>query len=122
MAAQTDDGTISGYVTDASGSAVPNAKIALRIPLLRLLLNSDQQRYFYTFRFVIPGTYEIDVEAAGFQREVHPEVIVQVAQSVNMLLPEWIPDRAFPGPKLNSLILIPVHPGQVAPAVLDQVT
>ncbi len=81
--AQTGDGTVSGNVTDASGSGVPNAKVTLKNSGTQVGIDTRTTGTgFYTFQFVVPGTYEVSVEAAGFQREVHPDITVQVAQSV----------------------------------------
>jgi outer membrane receptor protein involved in Fe transport len=81
--AQTGDGTVSGYVTDPSGSGVPAAKVALRNSGTQVAVNTETNSTgFYTFQFVVPGTYQVSVEAPGFQREVHPDIHVEVAQSV----------------------------------------
>ncbi len=83
LGAQTGDGTVSGYATDASGSGVPNAKVILKNSGTQVAVNTQTNGTgFYTFQFVVPGTYEISVEATGFEREVHPDVHVEVAQSV----------------------------------------
>lgn len=83
LAAQTSDGTVSGYVTDPSGSPVANAKVALTNSGTQVAVATQTNSTgFYTFQFVIPGTYQVTVEAAGFQKETHPDVHVQVAQSV----------------------------------------
>ncbi len=83
LGAQTADGTVSGNVTDPSGSGVPNAKVTLKNSGTQVAVNTQTNGAgFYTFQFVVPGTYQINVEATGFQREVHPDVHVEVAQSV----------------------------------------
>jgi carboxypeptidase family protein len=81
--AQTSDGTISGFVFDPSGSGVPNAKVTLKNSGTQVAVNTQTNGAgFYTFQFVVPGTYEVSVESTGFQRQVHPDLHVQVAQSV----------------------------------------
>jgi len=81
--AQTGDGTVSGYITDPSGSGVPNAKVTLKNSGTQVGIDSQTNGTgFYTFQFVVPGTYEVSVEATGFQRQVHPDIHVAVAQSV----------------------------------------
>src|SRR5689334_12345367 len=81
--AQTSDGTISGFVFDPSGSGVPNAKVTLTNSGTQVAVNTQTNGAgFYTFQFVVPGTYEVTVESTGFQRQVHPDLHVQVAQSV----------------------------------------
>ena len=39
--AQTGDGTVSGYVTDPSGSGVPNAKLALTNSGTQVTVNGE---------------------------------------------------------------------------------
>lgn len=60
--------TLSGVVTDPSGAVVANAKITLRNSDSGDVRNSqtDSQGY-YSFASVPVGTYDITVEAAGFQ-------------------------------------------------------
>lgn len=83
LGAQTADATLTGYVNDPSGSAVPNAKVTLTNSGTGVAVsNSTNQSGFYSFPYVLPGTYEITVEAAGFQRQVHPNLLVQVGLSV----------------------------------------
>ncbi len=83
LSAQTADGTVSGYVNDPSGSGVSNAKVTLTNSGTQVSVNSQTNSTgFYTFQFVIPGTYQVAVEATGFQRAVHPDIHVDVAQSV----------------------------------------
>ncbi len=83
LVAQTADGTVSGYVSDASGSSVPNAKVTLTNSATQVAVGTQTNGTgFYTFQYVIPGTYQVSVEATGFQREVHPDIHVEVAQSV----------------------------------------
>ena len=80
---QTSDGTVSGFVTDPSGAGVPNAKVVLTNTATQVAVNTQTNSAgFYSFQYVIPGTYQISVEAPGFQKMVHPNVQVQVAQSV----------------------------------------
>ncbi len=83
LPAQTADGTVSGNVADPSGSGVPNAKVTLKNSATQVAVSTETTGTgFYTFQFVVPGTYEVRVEAPGFQAQVHPDIHVEVAQSV----------------------------------------
>src|ERR1035441_4889559 len=73
--AQEFRGTISGLVTDATGSTVPGAKVTVtetqtgtRIPTVSD--NSGQ----YTAAFLLPGEYEINVQSAGFKAAIRKGV------------------------------------------------
>ncbi len=83
LGAQTADAIVSGYVTDPSGSAVPNAKVTLTNSATQVATTTQtNQAGFYNFPYVVPGTYEIGVDAVGFQHETHPAVTVSVGLSV----------------------------------------
>lgn len=83
LGAQTGDGTVTGNVTDPSGSGVPNAKVTLTNSATQVAVTDQTNGTgFYSFQYVIPGTYQVSVEATGFQRQVHPNIRVDVAQSV----------------------------------------
>jgi hypothetical protein len=85
VAAQEYRGTVRGVVTDPTHAVVPGAKVTL------LNINTNVERTvrtdsggFYLFDFVIPGTYRVTVEAAGFQKYVQENVIVQVKGDVTV--------------------------------------
>src|SRR5664279_560030 len=70
-------GTISGAVTDPSGAGIPGAKVTVtetqtgtRIPTVSD--NSGQ----YTAAFLLPGDYDINVQAPGFKAAVRKGVHV----------------------------------------------
>src|SRR5262245_19387615 len=74
--------TVSGTIIDASGAAVPNAKVEL--------LDNDTQAKFttttgddghYTFSTVRPGSYKITVTANGFRQAIISSVKVEVGKS-----------------------------------------
>lgn len=66
--AQSDLGTISGYVKDPSGATVPNAKVIVRnlSGLERQASTNDSGSY--TITNIPSGTYTISIEAAGFKK------------------------------------------------------
>ncbi len=82
-------GSISGRVSDPADAPVPNASVKIT--------NSDTGATtsaattsdgFYSVRFLLPGTYTVEVSAQGFQKVVQPNVVVTVAGSptVNLSL------------------------------------
>src|ERR1700730_4184176 len=66
--AQSERGTISGRVVDASGSAVPNAEVQLinqatgNIQKITTESSGD-----FVFTSVLPGVYTVSVTAPGFK-------------------------------------------------------
>lgn len=68
LSAQAIFGTLTGVVNDPSGAVVANAKVSLRDAASgsERTTTTDSQGY-YTFASVPVGTYDLSVEAAGFQ-------------------------------------------------------
>jgi len=67
--AQSDLGSITGYVKDPSGATVPGAKVTVRnsqTGLERQVTTNESGRYMVTN--VPPGMYSITIEASGFKK------------------------------------------------------
>jgi hypothetical protein len=82
--AQVAGGTLSGMITDPSGSAVPKAQVSVKNTATgiasSLETNSDG---YYTALNLIPGVYEVTVSAAGFNTGVKSGIVINVgAQSL----------------------------------------
>jgi hypothetical protein len=83
--AQTVYGSIVGTVTDATGGAVPGAKVTLTN-------NGTNERRDaaadgagnYQFLNLLPGDYKVEVEQAGFKHFVRPQVTIQVQAAVRI--------------------------------------
>jgi len=85
LSAQESRGTIRGEVTDPTHAVVPNAKVTLHnvgtgVELTKQVDTSG----FYVFDPVIPGTYRIVVESAGFEKFVQENVVVQTASDITV--------------------------------------
>ncbi len=69
LLAQSPLGTVTGLVTDPSGSAVPNASIRLKNTATNVESSSaSNDAGVYLFANVLPGDYELRVEAKGFKQ------------------------------------------------------
>jgi hypothetical protein len=72
-------GSISGTVTDASGSAVPGAKVTVTVPATGLTRSSPTNE---TGGYVIPllgaAHFNVQVQANGFQNAIAQDVVLQV--------------------------------------------
>ncbi|MES1257682.1 MAG: carboxypeptidase-like regulatory domain-containing protein, partial [Acidobacteriota bacterium] len=79
LQAQAVYGNVVGTVIDASGAAVPNAKITIR-DMDRDVSNvtSTNDSGNYSQRYLIVGRYQVRAEAAGFQTSVQDNVNVSV--------------------------------------------
>ena len=85
LTAQTASGVISGSVTDASGAAVPSAKVVLTEQ------ETNQSRSVATnsagvfeFRAVPRGIYTVEAEMQGFKKEQVRGVQLTVAQTLQL--------------------------------------
>jgi hypothetical protein len=85
VSAQSTFGSISGAVTDASGSAVPDAQVTLTSKA-----TSAKESYatgadgIYSFVNLNPGEYRLDAEKAGFKHYKRETVFVQVQQNIRI--------------------------------------
>ena len=93
LIAQQGRGTISGTVTDQSGATIRGAKITI--------LNTDTNAAVvlqsngegnYTSPPLNVGAYEVAAEQAGFKKEIHGGIRLQVDQraEINLQMSEFI--------------------------------
>ena len=78
-------GTILGRVTDASGAVVPDAKVKIISTSTSVAVNvatNDQGNYQASYLLV--GQYQVEVEAKGFKKYVHPGITVQTADRIEL--------------------------------------
>jgi predicted heme/steroid binding protein len=68
LIAQSDLGTITGFIKDPSGASVPNAKITVRNKSGVERQATTNESGYYAMTNVPAGFYTMDVEAPGFQR------------------------------------------------------
>src|SRR5947209_5857959 len=78
--AQFDTGSITGLVKDATGSAVPGARITLADAATGVnFTTTSNESGSYEFPNVRAGTYKITAERTGFSQAVADHVVVNVA-------------------------------------------
>src|SRR3954462_14489677 len=83
--AQTFSASIAGVVTDPSGSVVPGAKIHLR----NMATNDTRDAVStsvgtYKFDNLLPGTYKITTEAAGFKSYQQSNTILRASTAATV--------------------------------------
>src|SRR5260370_1496412 len=83
--AQSDTASLSGAITDPGGAAVPGAKITLRnvaTQSRRTVLGDIQG--LYRFSFLIPGVYEVTIDAPGMKQFHSSDLTLNVAQAARL--------------------------------------
>ncbi len=65
--AQSDNGSISGFVRDQSGAVIPNASVTVRNLSGLERKTSTTEAGYYIITNIPPGTYSITVEVPGFK-------------------------------------------------------
>src|SRR5574341_79952 len=79
--AQVTTGTIVGTVKDQQGAAVPGAAVTItETNKGTLSTHTTDPAGSFVAPFLIPGTYEVAVELAGFKKYTHRGVVLQVNQ------------------------------------------
>jgi Carboxypeptidase regulatory-like domain len=78
-------GTISGFVTDPSGAVVPNATVTALLTQQGVRRSGESNAAgFYSFRALLPGTYNLTVEKPGFQRLDRTGITLTVNQNLRV--------------------------------------
>jgi hypothetical protein len=85
LAAQSTFGSISGTVTDASGSAVAGAQLTLTSAATSAKQTfTTSEDGLYSFVNLNPGEYTLEVEKSGFKHVKREAIVVQVQQAVRI--------------------------------------
>lgn len=82
---QTFTGTISGVVSDPNGAAVPGASVRVRNEATgetRAATSSTEG--LFIFSQLLPGSYEVTAEVAGFRKSVQTGTTLRVNQTLEL--------------------------------------
>jgi hypothetical protein len=76
---------VSGFVRDPSGAVVPKANVTILKPdtATRLAMSSNEAG-FYEFSSLQPGSYELNVDKAGFRSLVRKDLILHIGDRVQI--------------------------------------
>jgi len=82
-------------VVDPSGAAVPGARITIENQATNVQLHNitTSDGRFYQ-RYLLPGTYSVTVEAAGFQKYISSGIVLDVEQTIALTFPMKVGDLA----------------------------
>ena len=116
--AQEAGGTILGAVTDPSGAAVGDAKVTIKnvgTGVERSMATNEQG--FFVAPNLVPGTYQVRVEAAGFSSAVESDVVLTVGENRQTNIPLKIgqasEEVAVLGSQISDLQLVSSAVGNV---------
>ncbi|MGH9354481.1 MAG: carboxypeptidase regulatory-like domain-containing protein, partial [Terriglobia bacterium] len=85
MAIAQSTATISGFVRDPSGAALPSATVtALMTEQNSSRKTTTNGSGFYNFPALLPGDYTLTFKARGFKQQVHLGVTLTVSQNVTV--------------------------------------
>jgi Carboxypeptidase regulatory-like domain/TonB-dependent Receptor Plug Domain len=85
LAAQVATGSIVGTVTDSSGQVAPGAQVTIReINRNTTTTLVTDGSGIYTAPFLVPGTYEVQVELQGFKSWIRRGIVLQVTDRVRV--------------------------------------
>src|ERR1700680_4558869 len=84
---QSNNASINGEITDPNGAVVAGATIDLKSKDTNVSSHfvSDANG-LYSFRNVVPGTYQLKVKAQGFGEYVQDDIIVRVGYPIRQKL------------------------------------
>src|SRR5712671_3992255 len=83
--AQVAGATLSGTATDASGAAVPNAKVSIKNSATGVVRDvTTDSAGFYSAPNLLPGVYDITVAAVGFSSAVQTGLTLTVGASKSL--------------------------------------
>ena len=83
--AQAVTGSITGFVTDPSGAAIPNASVtATNVATGVATQRTTEASGLYLITNLLPGTYTVAVEAQSFQRSMNKDVLLNVDSKVTL--------------------------------------
>jgi Carboxypeptidase regulatory-like domain/TonB dependent receptor len=78
---QTDRGTVTGTVSDASGAVIPGAMVSAKNTETGLVYTAgSSETGNYTLPQLPAGTYEVTVELPGFKKFVRPGITIAATQ------------------------------------------
>ena len=82
---QQVSGTISGFVTDQSGAAIPGATVTATNVLTGVeTTRKTENSGLYLLLNLIPGNYSVTVTATGFEKFVRENVVLSVDSTVTV--------------------------------------
>src|SRR5215831_4751648 len=83
--AQSERGTISGSVTDASGAAIPGSKITItNVATNESFSSVSSDSGDFTVPNIPIGQYNVRIEHAGFSSELRKDIVINASATVRV--------------------------------------
>src|SRR5437016_3128644 len=88
LTAQTFTSSLTGIVSDPSGTAVPGASVELKNTATNdVRRTTSSANGSYQFTNLQPGTYEISAQASGFKSFVRRDMVLQASTAASLNIP-----------------------------------
>src|SRR6266542_1411338 len=85
LLAQEFRGTVLGRVTDITGGVIANCEVTITNESTNTVVKTTTTAAgAYTVPFLIPGSYTVTIQTAGFRTFQRPGVVVQVQERVEI--------------------------------------
>jgi hypothetical protein len=85
LRAQEARGAITGRLTDSSQAAVPGAAVKITNTAMGTSVTAQtSEAGLYHAPYLIPGTYQIEVQVSGFKKYVRDAVLLQVGETIEI--------------------------------------
>src|SRR6476620_3193054 len=85
LSAQEFRGTILGRVSDSSGGVIANCEVTITNENTNTVVKTTTTAAgAYTVPFLIPGSYTVSVQSAGFRTHQRQGIIVQVQERIEI--------------------------------------
>src|SRR5690349_11194563 len=82
---QTTASTLTGVVKDASGAVIPGARVQVVNEGSGVAVSAvSNEAGLYHVIGLSPASYRVEAEARGFQKLVHPGIVVQISEAVQV--------------------------------------
>jgi hypothetical protein len=80
--AQETRGRIAGRVTDSTKATVPGATVTVRdVARGATVTSTTNEQGLFQVNYLLPGTYTVTVELAGFKKAIQDHVVLQISET-----------------------------------------
>ena len=87
LRAQETRGRITGRVTDTTKATVPGASVTVTdVARSRTASTTTNEQGLFQVNYLLPGTYTVAIELAGFKKHVQDNVLLQISETRDLAI------------------------------------